>query len=311
MRKLLLVLELEKAPNQDLVSLVNHYQTSVNIKFELWLISNEPSFRNLFHFGAQKIFPRTNKNQLETVFDELINNNSDFVFFLDSNFQLDHSYSDNIIALLQSSSNLASVRGSIVTTVEGGQSMQENLAMLGTGPMNFYDLALNHKQRYSFKKPYFVLANYLLGSIFKLDPIKQLADNNFKPLNLHYFSGMDLSFLLQHMGFNHMFLPISKAQRNMPAKYSIFLKKVSSHLRFLDKLTLKYVYAQSLLDFIAFYAYLIRKIFINPNFLRDIAQFKNNLLNLKESSRIRHQCLNPKAEIVSFELEKHCLIIIE
>jgi len=130
-------------------------------------------------------------------------------------------------------------------------------------------------------------------------------------LNLHYFLGIDLSYMLQHMGFNHMYLPISKAIRSVPSKYSIFLKKVSNHLRFSDKLILKYIYSQTFLDFVSFYLYAIRKTLLNPNFLSDLSQFKNNLQNCKESSKIRHQCLNPKAEINSFELEKHCLIIIE
>lgn len=311
MPKLLLVLELEESPNEDLVNLVNHYQNSKNIKFELWLITNNPSFRNCFDYGAQKIYQKTHKNHLETVFGELINNNSDFVFFLDSYFKVDHSYSDNILALLQSTSNLASARGSILTKIEGASTIQENLAILGSSPANFYDLALNKKQRYHFRKPYFVLANYLIGSIFRLAPIKELSKNNYKPLNLHYFLGTDLSYMLQHMGFNHMYLPISKAIRSVPSKYSIFLKKVSNHLRFSDKLILKYIYSQSFLDFVSFYLYAIRKTLLNPNFLSDLSQFKNNLQNFKESSKIRHQCLNPKAEINSFELEKHCLIIIE
>ena len=311
MPKLLLVLELEGSPTKDLVNLVNHYQNSKNIKFELWLITNDPSFRNLFDYGAQKIFQNTHKNPLETVFAELISNNSDYIFFLDSFYKIDHAYSDNILALLQSSNNLASARGSILTKIQDGETIQENLAILGSSPANFYDLALNKKQRYHFRKPYFVLANYLMGSIFKLAPIKELAKNNFKPLNLHYFLGADLSFLLQHMGFNHMYLPISKATRNVPSKYSIYLKKISNHLRFSDKLILKYIYSQTILDYASFYMYLLRKIITNPNFLTELSQFKNNLQNLKESSRIRHQCLNPKAEIISFELEKHCLIIIE
>jgi len=153
MPKLLLVLELEGSPTKDLVNLVNHYQNSKNIKFELWLITNDPSFRNCFDYGAQKIFQNTHKNPLETVFAELISNNSDYIFFLDSFYKIDHAYSDNILALLQSSNNLASARGSILTKIQDGETIQENWGSLGLAVLSLLAMLLDNNAVTAFYWP--------------------------------------------------------------------------------------------------------------------------------------------------------------
>ncbi len=310
MENILFVIRVNQKLNPMGLELFLSWQREYAVQLDYIVVSSEPLSTDLDHPPLEFIQSGIHSNLFESVHRSLKNYLHPYVFFMDDSFELNINYLHALKAMLLSSKQLASVRG-VVQTMLQKTSLQENFAIFGKDLCEFYDISFSRTQRFNMKGPNFVLANYLLGSLFRLNAITNLLQEGFEPLPLKYFVGADLGFILQNRDYNHYVLPNVHIKRKVNSKYQLFLDKIAKHLRFQDEVLLKSVYAQSWKQKTALHLFKIQSIFQNPDLHLDLQHSKKNLLNLQKSVNFRHQCLNSLAQINSFELDRHCLLLIE
>ncbi len=312
MSKILFVLELNEPPNEAWQAGINHLYNSSNFEIDILAVTHDKKFLKDLYFPAIEVLaPSAKQNVLELSYQSLTKYDHDYVMYIDQTYQFDLNYIHALQALLLASPSIASARGKVLTQLASQQVVQENMAMLGKSPQHIYDLALNGYNRFDFKTPNFVFANYLSASLFRLAPIQSLIASGFEPLPLKYFVGADLCYLLQNLDFNHMYLPISSIQRQVARQHNVYLNKIAKHIRFADKVLLKDVYAKSTKDKCKTLLYKIRKVIQNPDFYRDLKISQKHLQDLAKNVSFRDQSINAQANINSFELDKHSLLLIE